>query len=194
MTYVIAQYPEHLIEVVRLAGGGRVTIRPTVPQDMELQRAFFRSLSAEARYCRFLTRCNALPETLVERFSSTDHLSHLALMAVVLEGGGETMIGEARCVIDASDPATCEFAIAVADAWQYRGLAKTMLGRLQQHAALCGVRRMVADTLVTNAAMLGLARSCGFAISANRADASLATLQKHLNPSAVPLEARPLAA
>ena len=46
MTYAIPRYPVHLIDVVRLSGGSRVTIRPTLPQDVELQREFFRRLSA----------------------------------------------------------------------------------------------------------------------------------------------------
>ena len=42
MTYTIPRYPVHLIDVVQAADGSRVTIRPTLPQDVELQRDFFR--------------------------------------------------------------------------------------------------------------------------------------------------------
>jgi len=135
MTYTIYRYPVHLIDVVELADGSRVTIRPTLPQDLELQRQFFRTLSAENRYRRFMTPVNDLPETLVERLASIDYRSHLALLAEVFEDGRETMIGEARYVVDAADPATCEFAIAVADDWQARGIARALLGRLERQAA-----------------------------------------------------------
>jgi hypothetical protein len=70
MTYAIHRYPVHLIDVVRLADGSRVTIRPTLPQDAELQQEFFRGLSVEGRYRRFMTRLNELPEALVERFAT----------------------------------------------------------------------------------------------------------------------------
>jgi acetyltransferase len=43
MTYTIHRFPVHLIDVVELADGSRVTIRPTLPQDAELQRQFFRT-------------------------------------------------------------------------------------------------------------------------------------------------------
>ena len=152
MTYTIPRYPVHLIDVVRLADGSRVTIRPTLPQDAELQREFFRRLSAESRYCRFMTRLNELPEALAERFASIDYRSHLALLAEVFEDGRETMIGEARYVVDARDPETCEFAIAVADDWQAHGIARALLDRLERQAAASGIRRMVADTLITNKA------------------------------------------
>ena len=46
MTYTIPRYPVHLIDFVMAANGRRVTIRPILPQDFELQREFFRSLSA----------------------------------------------------------------------------------------------------------------------------------------------------
>ena len=95
MTYAIHRYPVHLIDVVRLADGCRVTIRPTLPQDAALQQGFFRCLSAESRFRRFMTRLNELPEALLERFASIDYRSHIALLAEVFEDGRETMIGEA---------------------------------------------------------------------------------------------------
>ena len=195
MTYTIARYPVHLIDVVRLTDGRRVTIRPTLPQDVELQRSFFRSLSAESRYCRFMTRLNELPETLAERFTSIDYRAHVALLAEVFDDGGrETMIGEARYVVDEHDPTTCEFAIAVADDWQASGIARALLERLERQAAASGIRRMVADTLITNRAMQRLAARAGYAIRASREDATLARLEKVLAGAAGAPSARSLAA
>ena len=34
VTYTIPRYPVHLIDVVQVADGSRVTIRPTLPQDV----------------------------------------------------------------------------------------------------------------------------------------------------------------
>ncbi len=185
MTYTISRYPVHLIDVVRLASGSRVTIRPTLPQDAELQREFFRRLSADGRYRRFMTRLDELPETLVKRFACIDYRNHLALLAEVFEDGRETMIGEARYVVDEHDPQMCEFAIAVADDWQARGIAKAMLERLERQAASSGIRRMVGDTLIINTAMIRLARRAGYVIRASGTDASLARLEKVLPSSPV---------
>ena len=106
MTYAIARYPVHLIDIVRVANGRRVTIRPTLPQDLELQQEFFRSLSAEGRYRRFLSPVNELPEAVAQHFISVDYRSHLALLAEVFEDSREIMIGEARYVIEQRDPAS----------------------------------------------------------------------------------------
>jgi acetyltransferase len=180
VTYTIGRYPVHLIDVMRVADGTRVTLRPTLPQDAELQRVFFRSLSAKSRYCRFMTRLNELPEVLAERFTSIDYHSHLALLATVFEGGHEIMIGEARYIADEHDSATCEFAIAVADNWQGSGIAHALLERLEREAAALGFRRMVADALISNATMLRLARRACYAVTTNPEDATLARLEKRL--------------
>jgi len=95
------------------------------------------------------------------------------------------MIGEARYVVDEHDPQMCEFAIAVADDWQARGIAKAMLERLERQAASSGIRRMVGDTLIINTAMIRLARRAGYVIRASGTDASLARLEKVLPSSPV---------
>ena len=181
--YFIPRYPVHLIDVVHVADGSRVTVRPPLPQDAELQREFFRRLSAESRYSRFMTRLNELPETLVERFVSIDYRSHLALLAEVFEDGRETIIGEARYVVDARDPETCELAISVADDWQAHGIARSLLDRLERQAAASGIRYMVADTFITNRAMTQLAARAGYVVQVSRKDASVARLEKCLTIS-----------
>ena len=140
MTYTIPRYPVHLIDVVRLVDGSRITIRPTLPQDLELQREFFRSLSTEGRYRRFMGSLNELPEAMAQRFISIDYRSHSALLAEVFEDGREIMIGEARYVVDEYDPATCEFALAVAGDWQACGIGRALLVRLEREAEASGIR------------------------------------------------------
>jgi acetyltransferase len=182
MTSPIGRYPAHLAETARMANGTGFTLRPILPQDAGPLRAFVHALSGPSRYFRFMTRINEMPEALAERFTRIDYTSHLALVATRLESGREVMIGEARYVADEHDRTTCELAIAVADAWHRSGIALTLLDRLERHAAALGFRRMVADTLLANEAMLGLARRCDYAITANLEDRALARLEKHLPP------------
>ena len=180
-------YPVHLIDVIRTADGRRITIRPTLPQDRELQKQFFRSLSAESRHSRFMTRFKELPDALAEQFASIDYRSHLALLAEVFDGGRETMIGEARYVVDANDRELCEFAISVADGWRRCGLGSALLSRLEHEAAASGIRLMSAHTLVSNNAMLGLAVRAGYRVVADRCDVSQANLEKKLATPSAPL-------
>jgi acetyltransferase len=185
----------HLIDVVPMADGSRVTIRPTLPQDVDLLRTFFRTLSAESRYRRFMTPLRELPDQLAKRFADIDYQHHVALLAEVFnEAGQETVIAEARYVVDEKDPGTCEIALAVADEWQSHGIARALLGRLERQAVASGIRRMCADMLISNRAMRGLALRAGYAIRACRGDAEMARLEKVLpTPPSLP-PGRPLAA
>jgi GNAT superfamily N-acetyltransferase len=177
------RYPTQLIDVLQLPGGTRVVVRPALPQDKEMQRAFVRNLSDEARYYRFMTRLGDLPEATAERFTAIDYIGHVALVAEVFTDASATMIGEARYIVDASDAAACEFAVAVAADWQGRGLARFLLTRLADHAAASGIRRMSADTIATNTAMISLAKRTGFAVARSREDSRLVHLVKDLGTS-----------
>lgn len=181
MTYTISRYPVHLIDVMHAADGTRLTVRPTLPQDVELQREFFRALSAKSRYSRFLTKLSELPPSLAERFENIDYHGHVALLAAVFNPiGRESMVAEARYVLDEHDPNTCEFAIAVADERQGRGIATTLLARLERQALRSGVRKMTALTLSTNEAMLRLAQRAGYTIGQSPDDRTVMVLEKAL--------------
>jgi acetyltransferase len=161
MLYQIHHYPADLIDVVRLRDGRRVLVRPVLPQDEELTSAFFRRLPQRARYDRFMAPMPHLPPELVKRFTNVDYRSHVALVAEIFTGGHETVVAEARYACGA-DPAEAEFAVSVAEAWQGRGLASLLLGKLLCRAAEAGLTRMVGETLASNATMLHLARKAGF--------------------------------
>jgi acetyltransferase len=176
------RYPTHLIDVVQLANGRRVVVRPALPQDFELQRAFVRTLSDEARYFRFMTRLSELSEAMAERFTSIDYRRHVALIATIFADACETIIGEARYVVDEGGGGVCEFAVAVADAWQGMGLARTLLQGLANHAAASGIHRMVGDTVSSNKPMIAFAKCTGFAVARKREDGRLVRLIKELSP------------
>jgi acetyltransferase len=164
MLYQIHRYPADLIDVVRLSGGGRVVIRPVLPQDEDVTTAFFGSLPATARYDRFMSPMRNLPPELIKRFTNIDYSDHLALVAEVFEDGREIVVAEARYA-RGKDPLTAEFAVSVANQWQGQGLASLLLAKLLCRAATAGIERVVGETLATNAKMLHLARKAGFTIA-----------------------------
>jgi acetyltransferase len=178
MTYQIHRYPAELIDVVRLAGGRRVVIRPVLPQDEDLTGAFFRSLSGASRYDRFMTNVRDLPPELLQRFTHVDYADHVALVAEVFVDGRETVIAEARYVRTTADPAAAEFAVSVAEDWQGKGLARLLLGKLVCRAAAAGIERIVGETLASNRRMLALARKAGFVATASPEVAGLMLLEK----------------
>jgi acetyltransferase len=182
MVYEIHRYPADLIDVVHLAGGRRVVIRPVLPQDEDLTKTFFRNLSGPSRYDRFMTNMRELPPELLQRFTHVDYCDHVALVAEVFVEGRETVIAEARYVRLPGDPATAEFAVSVAEDWQGKGLARLLLGKLVCRAAADGIERIVGETLASNFRMLSLARKAGFSIAASREVAGLIDLERPLRP------------
>ncbi len=177
MLFQIHRYPADMIDVVRLAGGARVVIRPVLPQDAELTAAFFRGLSRSSRYDRFLSPLHEPTPELLDRFTRVDYAEHLALVAEVFTDRGETVIAEARYVRHA-DRRSAEFAVSVAEVWQGNGLASLMLSKLACRAAAAGVTRLTGETLATNARMLALARKAGFALTPSPDVAGLVLLEK----------------
>jgi acetyltransferase len=184
MLYQIHHYPADLIDVVRLAGGRRVVIRPVLPQDADLTSEFFGSLPAAARYDRFMSPMRNLPAELVKRFTSVDYAQHLALVAEVFEDGREVVMAEARYVRDAKDTTVAEFAVSVADEWQGNGLASHLLSKLLCRASVEGVRRMTGETLATNGKMLHLARKAGFSVRHSPESRSIMLLERTVEPAA----------
>jgi acetyltransferase len=182
MRYLIHRYPAEMIDVVRLAGGQRVVIRPVLPQDADLTSAFFSDLPAPARYDRFLSPMRVLPPDLLARFTHVDYDEHLALVAEVFAAGRETVIGEARYVRSA-DGLEAEFAVSIADTWQDNGIASLMLGKLACRAAGAGVVRLRGETLADNDKMLRLARKAGFTAVPSPDIRGLMLLEKRLAES-----------
>jgi RimJ/RimL family protein N-acetyltransferase len=180
MTYQIHRYPAELIDVTHLGGGERVVIRPVLPQDQDLTTAFFRSLSAPARYDRFMTNMREPPCELMRRFTQVDYADHLALVAEVFSDGRETVIAEARYV-RLPDSLDAEFAVSVAESWQGNGIARLLLGKLTCRAAAGGVQRMMGETLATNAKMISLARKAGFTNAPSPDVRGLMLLEKALD-------------
>ena len=80
MLYQIHRYPADLIDVVSLAGGRRVVVRPVLPQDEALTANFFGSLPGRARYDRFMSPMRNLPPEAasVTRFRLVLHTIHVA--------------------------------------------------------------------------------------------------------------------
>jgi acetyltransferase len=183
MLYEIHRYPADMIDVVRVAGGQRVVIRPVLPQDAELTADFFRGLSGPARYDRFLSPLREPPPELLAHFTRVDYADHLALVAEVFTEGRETVIAEARYVRGA-DRGSAEFAISVAEPWQGKGLARLLLSKLTCRAAAAGIARLTGETLASNRRMIALAHKAGFTLKPSPDVSGLLVLEKVVAPSA----------
>ena len=85
----------------------------------------------------------------------------MALIAVICENGHETEIGVARYSIN-PDGRSGEFAIAVADAWQRKGVGSKLMQTLMDAARARGLEIMEGWVLAGNARMLALMHGAWF--------------------------------
>jgi acetyltransferase len=177
--YRIHRYPSALIETLTLRDGRPVLLRPVLPQDDAALQAFVEALSPQARRLRFHGAVKWLPASALSALTAVDYRQHVALVAEVPpadrdrvdDGAPAQLVAEARYVRDGRGGA--EFALAVADAWQGRGLGAALLERLRRHARSRGVAPLVGTVLADNHAMLALASRLGARIRDDARDASI---------------------
>ncbi len=164
-------------QAVRLPGGERLTFRVVRPQDAGALQAYFRGLSNESRYRRFLGALAELTASQLARLAAMDGSDDLALLAFAETGATSCLVGEA---VLASEPgsARSEFALSVADAWQRRGLGTALLADLECRARMRGARHLYGDVLRANAPMKNLARKAGYALRSPFTDARLIEISK----------------
>ncbi|MGE3298242.1 MAG: N-acetyltransferase family protein [Porticoccaceae bacterium] len=146
-----------------------ITIRTLVPDDRAIEEAFVRDLSPESRYLRFHTALPALTPEMTERFIHTDYPDQMALIACIGSDRNERQIGVARYARPKNESAA-DLGIAIADAWQGKGLGTEMLRRLLVLADQAGIRQLSADVLYENHRMRNLARDLGFRVAPSQTD------------------------
>lgn len=157
----MAEYPAHLVRTRHLFDGTEVTIRPIRPQDAGMEQEFVRGLSSDSRYYRFMEQLHELSPRKLQYLTTIDYDRHLALVGTVVRDGKEIEIGVARYVIN-PDGESCEFAIAVDDAWQGSGVAGILMAALMDAARERGLKTMEGSVLASNYKMLKFARQLGF--------------------------------
>jgi acetyltransferase len=154
----IHPYPEELEEPLSLKDGTRLALRPMRPEDALREQRFVTGLSERSRFLRFQHYSHDLSPELLERFTQLDYDRELAL--VVLGPDGEFLaVGR---YAPTADGETAEFALAVADAWQGRGIGGALLSRLRDAAREAGYKALVGYVLADNSEMLNLAAHMGF--------------------------------
>lgn len=164
----------------RMEGGIEYRIRPIRPDDAAREREFIMSLSPESRFQRLMYTLREPSPEFVARLVDVDQHKDMALVAVVGEGAGEKIIGVARYSADEGG-LDCEFAVAVADEWQCRGIGSTLTKMLFHYAAHEGFRSIYGTVLASNQRMLELAEWLGLTVEAPTAGQATVRCIRRLN-------------
>ena len=158
----IHPYPANLKSSLILADGVEVKMRPIRPEDGRSEADFVANLSAESKYYRFMHGLDRLTPSMLARFTQIDYDREMAIVALLpAENGEDSFLGVARYVTN-PDGKSCEFALAVADAWQARGVGPSLMERLMHIAAERGLETMIGEVLAQNSRMLRMCKRMGF--------------------------------
>jgi GNAT superfamily N-acetyltransferase len=154
-----ADFVERRTVEVLLHDGGRILMRPIVPDDKRLILQGFERMSEDSRYRRFMG-VKRLTERDLAYLTEIDYLNHFALVARNAEDENDG-VGVARYVRDKEDLTSAEAAVAVVDEHHGRGIGTILLATLGGVAFENGIRRFTGYMLADNRPAIDLVQSLG---------------------------------
>jgi acyl-CoA synthetase (NDP forming)/RimJ/RimL family protein N-acetyltransferase len=166
-------YPRHREADVVASDGGIVHLRPILPSDADALVRFHQSLSERTRYLRYFGPYPRISPRDLERFTTVDHRTRVALICLL----GDEIIAVGR--YEGLDPGpdgrveSAEVAFVARDDHQGRGLGSILLEHLAAAARENGLRRFEAEVLVENHQMVRVFRDAGYQVSREFAEGVL---------------------
>ena len=152
-------------DVVTLADGGRIRIRPLVGSDRAELAQRYLELSPEARRLRFFNAPDHLSDRLLDYLMDVDGDDRCALVAQAIDDEASPGVGLARWVRDRDDPSAAEAAVTVLDAYQHRGIATVLLRELADEARRHGISTFTACVMWENRELLDGLRAFGAVVT-----------------------------
>ena len=149
-----------------LRGGRRVEIRALRPDDRADLIAAVGRASAQSLYRRFFGLKRSFSEQEAAFFVNVDFVNHVALVALIDEGGRSEIVGGGRYVV--VQPGQAEVAFAVIDEYQGRGIGRALMRHLATIARAAGLQTLIAEVLPENIPMLQLFKTSGLRVSTKR--------------------------
>lgn len=144
---------------VELLDGTSVAYHAIAPENGSALQRFHHSLSERSIYLRFFAAKPELSDRKAGYFTNVDGIKRFALVALDPERPQE-IIGVVSFDRE-GDTDRAEYAAAVADRWQGRGLGLALTRRLIEAALKRGVRVFTGVVLFENRRMLNLLRDLG---------------------------------
>ncbi|KTB86195.1 GNAT family N-acetyltransferase [Pseudomonas syringae] len=146
--------------VETLRNGTQVLIRQLAAKDRDREFTFLNDLGKDMAHFRFLGSFSKHAK-VHDQLMDVDLHNRVAYLALAVENDELTEIGVARHGAYEGD-AHCEFAIAVSESWQRRGVATALMKHLMETATSEGFHKISSMDASANQAMDGLAMSMGF--------------------------------
>ncbi len=149
-----------------LRNGLRIEIRAQRPEDREGFRAAIARASSESLYHRFFSVKRTFSEKEAHYFLDIDFVKHVALVALVDEGGRPTIVGGARYIV--VQPGQAEVSFAIIDDYQAKGIGSALMRHLASIGREAGLSEFFAEVLSENSPMLKVFARSGLAMTTKR--------------------------
>ena len=157
--------------VETLRNGRRIEIRALRPEDRDNFVAAVSRVGTQSLYRRFFAVRRHFTEDETSFYLNVDFRNHVALVAIAEENGRPTIVAGSRYVV--VKPGEAEVAFTVLDQYQGQGIGALLLRHLATIARDAGLKKLIADVLPENAAMLKVFRRSGFPCSEKRETGSI---------------------
>ncbi|MCX8158583.1 MAG: GNAT family N-acetyltransferase [Candidatus Diapherotrites archaeon] len=158
---IIEPYPSELQKTVLTKTGERILFRAIRPEDENAWIDLFNNLSDETKRFRFFHPIKTITREMIIRYCHIDYSREIAIAAEIKSEGKKKLIGVARLILD-PDKESGEFAVAVDDKWQNKGIGTKLTEYIIQIAKQKGVKRIIVRTLRDNYKMMHMGKKLGF--------------------------------
>jgi acetyltransferase len=157
-------YPPRWERIAWTLDGVPYRIRPIRPADIQHEQDFFLRLSPESRYSRLMGVAKGPSPALLARYTHIDYLHEMAFVAVAPVDTEASLIALASYVTN-SDRSDGEFAVAVTDDWQQRGVGAMLMRHLFAYARAHHVAQLRGEIFSSNARMLEMVQYLGMTMN-----------------------------
>jgi RimJ/RimL family protein N-acetyltransferase len=157
---------ESYTAVERLRDGREITIRALRPDDEAQMLEALSRTSPQSLYRRFFGAKKHFSESEKAFFLNVNFTDHTALVATIFRGGRTEIMGGARYVEVQSGIA--ELAFTVIDEFQGKGVGSALMRHLISLARNASLKRLTADVLTDNAAMINILKKTGLPATTTR--------------------------
>jgi GNAT superfamily N-acetyltransferase len=144
----------------------RLEIRALKPDDQINLLSAVDRIGPVSLYRRFFTVKRNFTDRERAFFLNVDFDKHVALLALVEEGGQKNIVGGGRYVV--VQPGKAEVAFVVIDQYQGQGIGSILLRHLAAIARTAGLQELIAEVLLENMPMLKVFERSGLQMTMTR--------------------------
>jgi GNAT superfamily N-acetyltransferase len=141
---------------------------------LEDQRALLSAVSHtgdQSLYRRFFSLRRDFTDQEVAHFLRVDFINQVALVVTAQDCGQEIIVGGGRYLV--TRPREAELAFLVDDRYQGRGIGTLLFHHLMVLARVAGLKRLHAEVLADNLAMLRVFAKCAVSADTTRASGTV---------------------